>query len=420
MKIKQYKSGLRLVVNNKDDSEIISFRIFVNVASKDETKEEYGIAHFLEHMFFKSTDKHSYQELANLFDELGIQKNAYTGTYNTCYYFKCLKNVYEQSMQLFSEMFFNCTYNKKEIENEKLVILEEYKMGNDDSQKKCILNAYSSLFYGTCLEHDVIGTPKHIKSFTADMLKNFKQKHYLPQKIVISVSGNVTLKEVETLLKKYFEPLFDGEYKEKYKKADLIEVKPKNKFILQNKDNEQSIVYILTDLGGKTNKQMYAFDLLFAILGYGMSSKFYNIIRGEKALVYNIDADTSSVGGNNFAEIMFATSNDKVCVALNTVLDILKSCKDGEITNEELEKSKNKYIAGMIYSNETNGGISMRNGADLINDNKIDSQAQIVQDIRAVTLKQVVNCANEFFTQQNYVVSAIGKCNKKDLQCYKH
>lgn len=420
MKIKQYKSGLRLVVNSKDDSEIISFRIFVNTASKDEQKEEYGIAHFLEHMFFKSTEKHSYQELANLFDELGTQKNAYTGTHNTCYYFKCLKNVLEQSMQLFSEMFLNCTYNKKEMENEKLVILEEYKMGNDDSQKKCILKAYGSLFNGTCLEHDVIGTPKHIKSFTADMLKNFKQEHYLPHKIVISVSGNVNLKEVETLLKKYFAPLFDGEYNEKYKKADFIEVKPKNKFVLQNKDNEQSIVYILTDLGQKTNKQMYAFDLLFAILGYGMSSKFYNIIRGEKALVYNIDANTSSVGSNNFAEIMFATSNDKVCVALNTVLDILKSCKDGDITNEELEKSKNKYIAGMIYSNETNGGISMRNGADLINDNKIEAQSQIVQDIRAVTLKQVVNCAKEFYAQQNYVVSAIGQCSKKDLQCYKH
>ena len=420
MKIKQYNSGLRLVVNNKDDSEIISFRIFVNVASKDETKEEYGIAHFLEHMFFKSTKEHSYQELANYFDEHKKQKNAYTGTYNTCYYFKCLKNVYEQSMQLFSEMFFNCTYNKNEIENEKQVILEEYKMGNDDAQKKCILNAYNSLFYGTPLEHDVIGTPKHIKSFTADMLKNFKQKHYLPHKIVISVSGNVTIKEVETLLKKYFAQLFEGSYNEKYKKADFIEVNPKNKFILQNKDNEQSIVYILTDLGQKTNKQMYAYDLLFAILGYGMSSKFYNIIRGEKALVYNIDADTSSVGSNNFAEIMFATSNDKVCIALTSVLNILQDCKNGNITNEELEKSKNKYIAGMIYSNETNGGISLRNGSDLINDNKIETQNQIVQDIRAVTLKQVIACAKEFYDQQNYVVSAIGKCNKKDLQCYKH
>lgn len=420
MKIKQYNSGLRLVVNTKKDLDIVSFRIFVNVASKDETEKEYGIAHFLEHLFFKSTDKHSYQEMSTLFDELGTQKNAYTGTHNTCYYFKCLKSVFESSLQLFAEMFFNTTYNSGEIANEKKVILEEYKMGNDDTQKKCILNAYKSLFFNTPLEHDVIGTPKHIKSFTQEMLKSFKDKHYLPHNIVISVSGNVTLDEVDSYLNKYFKKLLVGNYDGKYSKPQFVVASPKTQFVCQDKDNAQSVVYILTDLGQKTNKQMYAYDLLFAILGYGMSSKFYNIIRGEKALVYNIDADTSSVGSNNFAEIMFATSNDRVCVALTTVLNILQDCKNGKITNEELEKSKNKYIAGIIYSNETNGGISMRNGADLINDNKIESQSQIVQDIRAVTLKQVIACAKEFYAQQNYVVSAIGKCSKKDLYCYNH
>lgn len=420
MKIKTYPSGLRLVVNSKQDLDIVSFRVFINCASKDEQENEYGIAHFLEHMFFKSTLQHSYQELSSLFDELGTQKNAYTGTHNTCYFFKCLKSVFEPSIKLFAEMFFNNTYNKAEIANEKKVILEEYKMGNDDTQKKCILNAYKSLFHNTCLEHDVIGTPKHIKSFNEQMLKDFKQKHYLPHKIVISVSGNVKLKEVEHLLKKYFAPLMVGEYNGEYKLAEYVPANPKNQFVVEQKDNEQSVVYILTDLGKKTNKQMYGFDLLFAILGYGMSSKFYNIIRGQKALVYNIDADTSSVGANNFAEIMFATSNDKVCTALKSVLEIIKDCAEGKISAEELEKSKNKYIAGMVYSNETNSGISMRNGSDLINENKIETHNQIVADIRAVTLEEVIACAKEFYSQQNYVVSCIGKCPRAKVLCYKH
>ena len=420
MKIKQYPSGLRLVVNYKNDLDIVSFRIFVNAASKDEKSNEYGIAHFIEHMFFKSTQNHSYQELSSLFDELGTQKNAYTGTHNTCYYFKSLKNVFEQSLNLFAEMFFNNTFDNKEIANEKKVILEEYKMGNDDTQKKCILNAYKTLFYDTELEHDVIGTPKHIKSFTADMLKEFKTKHYLPNKIVISVSGNIKLKEVEKLLKKYFSPLFDGEYNNNFLPAEHIEASPKTQFVFQQKDNEQSVVYILTDLGKQTNKQMYVYDLLFAILGYGMSSKFYNIIRGEKALVYNIDADTTSVGSNYFAEIMFATSNSKVCEALTSVLDILKDVSLGNITEEELEKSKNKYVAGMIYSNETNSGISMRNGADLITENKIESQKQIIEQIREVKLNQVIESAKDFYNQQNYVVSCIGNCPRSQIMCYKH
>lgn len=420
MKIKQYKSGLRLVVNTKHDLDIVSFRIFIKAGSSHEQPKQYGIAHFLEHMFFKSTQKHSFLELATAFDELGTQKNAYTGVYTTCYYFKCLSNVFDKSLELFSEMFFNNHYNESELENEKKVILEEYKMGNDDTEKKCITTAYQTLFYGTNLEHDVIGTPQNIKSFNSEALLDFKNEHYVPQNMVISVSGSLEIDEIEKLLKQHFASLFDGEFNDEHKLPNYIALNPQTQFVATQKDNEQSTVYIIIDLGKKTNREMYGFDLLFAILGYGMSSKFFNIIRGEKALVYNIDADTTSVGENNLAEIMFATSTDKVCIALTEILNILKSCADGDITQEEVEKSKNKYIAGMVYSNETNGGISMRNGSDLLSENKIETFKQITEEINSVTKEEIIACAKEVYAQQNYVVASVGKCKTKDLKCYKH
>lgn len=420
MTIKQYKSGLRLVLNTKKDMDIVSFRIFINAGSANEQPKEYGIAHFLEHMFFKSTKNYSYQQLAEMFDELGTQKNAYTGVYRTCYYFKSLGNNFEKSLKLFAHMFLNNTFDEKEFENEKKVILEEYKMGQDDTEKFCITNAYQALFYNTNLEHDVIGTPQTIKSFKISDLIRFKQKLYVPQNIVVSISGNVTLKQAEKLLQKHFKQLFDGEYSDEYPLPKYVTLSPKTNFVAKAKDNEQSTVYILTDLGKKTNKEMYAFDLLFVILGYGMSSRFFNIIRGEKALVYNIDADTTSVGENNLAEIMFATSTDKVKIALAEILNIIKDCADGNITQEELEKSKNKYIAGIVYSNETNGGISMRNGSDLIAENKIDTFKQITDDINSVTLTQIIDSAKEFYAQQNYVVASVGNCKKADLKVYMH
>lgn len=420
MTVKQYKSGLRIVVNEKKDLDIVSFRIFINAGSANETPSEYGIAHFLEHMFFKSTKDYSYQMLSSMFDELGTQKNAYTGIYRTCYYFKSLGNNFEKSLQLFSHMFFNTCYDAKELANEKKVILEEYKMGKDDAEKHCITNAYQSLFFDTNLEHDVIGTPQNIRRFTIQDLLNFKSKLYIPQNIVISVSGSITLKQVEKLLKKYFHQLFDGEYVGDYALPQCLSLSPKSNFVSYQKDNEQSTVYILFDIGKKTNHQMYAFDLLFAILGYGMSSKFFNIIRGEKALVYNIDADTTSIGDNNLAEIMFATSTDKVCIALKAIVDILQQCTLGGITQDELERAKNKYIAGIVYANETNGGISMRNGSDLISENKIETFKQMTADINSVTLQEVIDCAKFIYNQQDYVVSSVGKCKKSDLLSFKH
>ena len=420
MKIKQYPSGLRLVVNTKNDLNIVSFKIYVNAGARNESKDEYGLAHFLEHMFFKSTPNYNYQEISALFDGLGTKINAFTGTHNTCYFFKSLKNVFESSLKIFSEMFFNTTYDLREMTNEKKVVIEEYKMSKDDVQRSCIINAFKSLYEGSELDRDIIGTPKTIRSFKVEDLKRFKSRNYLPQNIVISVSGKIKLKEMERLLKKYFAPLLEGNFDGNYELASFVNVKPKNKFISKNKDNEQTFVYVLTELGKKTNKQMYAFDLLFAILGYGMSSKFFTTIRSEKGLVYNIDAGTQTIGTNNLAEISFSTSNDKVCEALTSILSIIKDCANGNISLDELEKSKNKYIAGLVYSKETNSDVSGINGASLINENKIEMQKQIESDVRAISLEQIITCAKEFYAQENYVVSCIGKCQKSNLYCYNH
>lgn len=421
MKIKNYQSGLRLVVNTKKDIDIVCFKLFINVGSTSESKDEFGLAHFIEHMFFKSTPNYSNQEISSIYDELGTRINAYTSTHDTCFYFKSLKKVLEPSLKMFSEQFFNNSYKIEEISNEKKVVIEEYKMGNDDFNRACLINANKSMFFKTDIEHDIIGTIKHINSFKEEDIRRFKARHYLPQNIVISVSGNVTLKEVEKLIKKYFSGLLNGEYNKEHKLPLYIKPTPKSNFVVQNKENEQSVVCILTDLGEKTEKQMYAFDVFAAILGYGMSSKLFNIVRTEKGLVYDINASTEQIGNNNLLEVNFSTSNNSVCKALGLVLSIIKNCSNGDITQEELEKSKNKYLAGLVYSKETNSGISSMNGISLIYRNKIFSPEQIKNEINNVSLEQVITCAKEVYTQQNYVVSCVGKCQRSQIvNCYKH
>jgi len=265
----------------------------------------------------------------------------------------------------------------------------------------------------------VIGNAKTIKATTTENLKNFKQKHYLPQNIVISVSGNITFAQVEKLLKKYFAPLFDGEYKQQYALEPYKELSPKQKYVANIKQNDQSVVYILTDLGKTTEQQRYSYDIFFAILGYGTSSKLFSSIRSEKGLVYYISASATLVANNSLGEIMFATSNDKVGAVLEEVVEIIKDCKNGNITEKDLSKAKNKFIASVIYENETNSAISGKNGTSLLLENKIDDDKKIVEYYNSVTLEDVLNCAKMFTNFKNYVVSSVGNCNKNDLKKYK-
>lgn len=419
MQIKTYSNNLRLIINTKKDVDVISFKLFVQAGSNDEGKTEYGYAHFLEHMFFKSTKNHNGEELLKKLDDLGVSKNAYTSITKTCYYFKCLSGVFEKSLEYFSEMFFNKTFKKEEIQKEKLVILEEYKMVEDEPTQKCIKLAYNCLFNNTTLGHDVIGTMQSIKSVTANKLLEFKNRLYVPSNIVISISGNITAKQVQKLVEKYFINNFDKNIQTKEHK--LIEYKnlsPCGKYIATKKDNKQTEVYILTDHKNINRRQRIAYNLFFAILGYGMSSKFFEEIRSKMGLVYSIDAACSKVANNFLSEILFATSPENVSKALTAIKKIISDCANGSISDEELTRTKNKFISSFVFANESNSVIAENNANDIMDYGKIINEKELSKEYMSITLQEVIQCAKEVSKETNYVVSSVGTAKKADLMVY--
>lgn len=419
MQIKTYSNNLRLIVNTKKDVDVISFKLFVQAGSNDEGKNEYGYAHFLEHMFFKSTKNHSGEELLKKLDDLGASKNAYTSITKTCYYFKCLSGVFEKALEYFSEMFFNKTFKSEEIQKEKLVILEEYKMVEDEPIQKCIKLAYNCLFDGTTLGHDVIGTLQSIRSVTANKLLDFKNRLYVPSNIIISISGNITQSQAQRLVEKYFVNKFDKNINiEKHKHLEYKELSPCGKYIATKKENKQTEVYILTDHKNTNRRQRIAYNLFYAILGYGMSSKFFEEIRGKMGLVYSIDAGCSKVANNFLSEILFATSPENVTKALKEIKKIINDCANGNITEEELTRTKNKFISSFVFANESNSVIAENNANDIMDYGKIVDEKEVSKEYMSITLQEIINCAKEVVKENNYVVSAVGTTKKSDLMVY--
>lgn len=418
MKIKTFSNNLKLVVNTKKDVDVVSFQIFVKSGAKDEKENEYGYAHFLEHMFFKSTKQTKNDVLLKKLDDLGAIKNAYTGIGVTCYYFKCLSGVLENCVSLYSEMFFNKTFLKEEIEKEKSVILEEYKMGQDNANHKCVRLAYKTLFSGTNIGHDVIGSPKTIQSVNAQKLSKFKNKFYTPDKIVISVSGNVSYGKIVKLVQKYFIANFESNNYISENNTNYCNLKPSKKYVVSQKDNEQSVVYILTDLKEKNLHQKVVCQLFYAILGMDMSSKLFEIIRNQKGLVYSIDADCTKILNNYLSEIFFATSNNKVSEALIAIKNILKDCANGNITEEELNRTKAKYISGFVFSNESNSSIASNNGLDIIEYNQVITNKELTNEYNSVTLQEIIDCAKTVYNETNYVISSVGNCRVADLKVF--
>ncbi len=418
MKIKTYSNNLRLVVNTKKDVDVVSFNIFVNVGAKDEDENEHGYAHFLEHMFFKSTKNKSYEDILKRLDELGVSNNAYTTMTKTCFYFKCLSGVLDETVSLFADMFFNYSFDIKETNNERKVILEELKMDEDDQTKKAMVLSFLEMFNNTSYGHDIIGTTQSLKSVTPERLSSFKKKHYLPHNIVISVSGNVSFRKINSIINKYFISKMPNKSLGKPTYNQEVIVDNFAKYVAKKKDNKQSVVYILTNFGKRTFHERAVLNLYYAILGYGMSSRFFEVLRSKKALVYSIDAGCSTMGENLISEILFSTTTNKVETALKEIKHILYECANNNINNEELIRAKNKFIASIEYANESNSKIAEMNGNDIITKGFIRKDREVINELQSVTLEDIKKFATSVMDNKSFVVSSVGNCTKKALKSF--
>jgi predicted Zn-dependent peptidase len=201
------QNGVRIVLENIPTVRSVAIGVWIGTGSRDENPENNGISHFLEHMFFKGTTTRSAKEIAESFDSIGGQVNAFTSKEYTCYYAKVLDTHSQFALDVLADMFFNSTFVEEELNKERNVVLEEIKM-YDDTPDDIVHDLLSRAVFGEHpLGYPILGTEETLNTFTGQTLNEYIHERYTPENVVISVAGNITeafIKEVE----KYF-----GSYK---------------------------------------------------------------------------------------------------------------------------------------------------------------------------------------------------------------
>ena len=203
--IKKYtcKNGVRIILEEMPILRSVAIGIWVKTGSRNESPEINGISHFIEHMFFKGTKSRSAKEIAESFDRIGGQVNAFTSKEYTCFYAKVLDTHASYALEVLSDMFFNSVFDEKELEKERKVVLEEIKM-YEDTPDDIVHDLLSKAIYENHpLGYPILGTEETLQSFTNDMLKQYIHSTYTPENVVISVAGNITdsfIQEIEEWL----------------------------------------------------------------------------------------------------------------------------------------------------------------------------------------------------------------------------
>src|SRR5690625_860967 len=261
------KNGLRIVLESVPTVRSVTIGIWVRTGSRQETEQNNGISHFLEHMIFKGTKNRTARQIAEAFDSIGGQVNAFTSKEYTCFYARVLDTYKERALDVLTDMLFNSTFLEEEIEREKKVVMEEIKMYEDTPDDHVHDLLATATFGNHPLGRPIIGTDKQIKSFTKQTLIDYMKDFYTPNNIVVSVAGNAE-REFIYKIESLFSSLKDSKSSIKREKPTFLANK-----IIKNKETEQAHVCLGYQGLAVNDSRISALLIINSILGGGMSSR---------------------------------------------------------------------------------------------------------------------------------------------------
>ncbi|MCQ2399725.1 MAG: insulinase family protein, partial [Clostridia bacterium] len=277
---KTYPSGLKLIVKQMEGLFSVSAGILVNTGSRDESVEENGISHFIEHTVFKGTTHRNAFEISDHIDRIGSSINAYTSKECTVYYTKSTVEHQEETFEILADIFLNCTFPEDELEKEKDVVIEEINMTEDTPDEVC-LDLLSSAYYGdTGLGMTITGTAKDVKSFTKEKVKDYMRRRYTPDNVVISVAGAVDIEDTVKTVDRLFSS-FTGE---KAVESVKRESSPRTVHYGKKKDIEQAQIALALPCYKYGDDRADAANIANIVLGGSMSSRLFQKVREELGL----------------------------------------------------------------------------------------------------------------------------------------
>ncbi|RDI47406.1 M16 family metallopeptidase [Falsibacillus pallidus] len=401
--IKKYtcQNGVRIVLEEIPTVRSVALGVWIGTGSRDETPVNNGISHFLEHMFFKGTENRGAREIAEAFDSIGGQVNAFTSKEYTCYYAKVLDTHSEMALDILADMFFNSTFDEEELKKEKNVVYEEIKM-YEDTPDDIVHDLLSKAAYEThSLGYPILGTEETLSTFNQNTLKEYMHNMYTPDKVVISIAGNIK----ESFIKKIEERF--GTYEGG--KRSNEETKPSfhTNRLTRKKDTEQAHLCLGYEGLPIGHEDVYSLITLNNILGGSMSSRLFQEVREQRGLAYSVFSYHTSYKDSGMVTVYGGTGSKQMNQLFETIQETLAALKKTGITEKELNNSKEQLKGNLMLSLESTNSRMSRNGKNELLLGRHRTLDEIVDEVDSVTISGVNELANKIFKDE-YSVALIG------------
>lgn len=396
----QLENGLR-IIHLRNNASVSYCGVIVNAGSRDEADAQHGMAHFIEHMLFKGTNKRRSSQIINRLEDVGGELNAYTTKEETVLYAGFLNEYTERSIELMADLIQHSTFPQQEIEKEVVVIQDEIQSYND-SPSELIYDDFEDLLFGdNPMAHNVLGDSESLDAFNSASAKEFYAQFYQPQNMVFFLLGNTDFKKTVKWAGKYFDFACQNfKMQERVTPLGLPN---------QRKELKRGTFQTHYLMGARAydiyHPERLTLYLLNNILGGpGMNSLLNLSLRERNGLVYNVESSVQTFTDCGWWGVYFGTDPENADKCERLVKKELRRLCDIKISDFKLKKYKSQLLGQLAISAENKENAALSLGRNFLRYGKYDSNEQVRQEIEAITAERLQDTAREIFNPDELTI----------------
>jgi len=397
-------NGVRIITRRMPYLRSVTMGIWVDAGARDENQSENGLSHLIEHLIFKGTQKRTAFQIAKEFDDIGGQTNAFTTMENTCFHAKVMDSHLETMVEIMSDIFLNSRFDKAELNKERPVILQEIGMVEDSPDEYIHVLSGQNFWGDHPLGRSILGTRENILRFDATTIKQFFQRLYQPNRIIISASGNVDHQQLADLVGPAFETIQKREgFPERQIPVGHTQVQ------LHAKNLEQTHICIGLNGLPTGHPSRYGFSLMNTLVGGNMSSRLFQDIREKRGLAYTVYSFVATHVDSGMFGAYAAVDPARAVETAQLLVQHMHALKKQRVAGAELDSAK-EYIKGnLLLACESSENQMVRLAQNEMHFQRHLPLSEVVQKIEAVTPDDIQEIAGRLFESSQSSLTVLGQ-----------
>jgi predicted Zn-dependent peptidase len=400
-------NGLVVVTETMNHVRSVSIGVWVRNGSRREASEQNGLAHFMEHMVFKGTERRTAEAIAREMDSVGGMLDAFTSKEQICFNAKVLDQNLPIAFDVIADLVLRPRFDSDDVAKERQVVLEEIKMDLDNPEY-LLHEIFTRGFWPEHpLGRPILGTPNTVKQFSREALQTRFREWFAPDHLVVTAAGNVTHQEVMELVQREFGHLRSNGALEDH-------TPPRTEaplHIERKKELEQVHLCVGVPSLPIAHERRFGIAVLNNLLGGGMSSRLFQNIREKRGLAYAVFSEITPYSDAGMLTVYAGTAKETVGQVLDLTIAEFRSMKDSLVTEEELRRAKNHLKGSLMLSLESTSSRMSNLARQELYFGRFYSLDEILASIEAVTRQDVQTLAREFFRTEQISATVLGPVN---------